>query len=350
MENKTVHIIGAGLCGLTLAYLLQQKGITIKIFEANDRIGGRILTHKTQNSGTIEMGATWCNDQHPSVLALVKELNGSYFNQFSKGFGLYEMSNYEEPHHFSIPDDEPSSYRIEGGTDFLIQQLVQKLKKGTVYLEQKVNRIQLDVHQISLTTHTGNTYHSDYIVSTIPPNLLCKTIQFEPELPSALATVAEKTHTWMGESIKFALEYQRPFWREKNLSGTLFSTVNIVQEMYDHSANQDSFYALKGFLNSKAFSLSLEERKKAILEQLQRLMGDDVLNYIQYHEKIWQKDSSTFAPYDSVVVPHQYNGHPIYKTPIFENKLFLSGSETAPKHPGYMEGAIQAAKYINSFF
>lgn len=350
MKNCTVHIIGAGLCGLTLAYLLQKKGITVKIFEANNRIGGRILTQKSTNKGTLELGATWCNEQHIAVLSLLKELNGTFYKQYTQGISLYETSRYEKPHSFSIPDDEASSFRISGGTDFLIQQLAQKLNKDTLFLGHKVNQIQLDNHQISLTTDNGNTYNSDFIISTIPPYLMWKTIAFAPELPFNISAVAQKTHTWMGDSIKFALEFHKPFWREKNLSGTLFSTVNIVQEMHDHSANQDSFYALKGFLNSSAFSLSLEERKKAILEQLQRLMGNEVLNYVQYHEKIWRWDTATFAPYDTVILPHQNNGNPVYKTPIFENKFFISGSETAHQHPGYMEGAIQAARYINSFF
>jgi monoamine oxidase len=44
--------------------------------------------------------------------------------------------------------------------------------------------------------------------------------------------LARKTHTWMGDSIKFAVEYASPFWRENNYSGTLFSQASIIQEMY----------------------------------------------------------------------------------------------------------------------
>jgi monoamine oxidase len=53
----------------------------------------------------------------------------------------------------------------------------------------------------------------------------------------------------MGESIKFAVEYASPFWRENNYSGTLFSQASIIQEMYDHSTADYKGYALKGFLN-----------------------------------------------------------------------------------------------------
>jgi monoamine oxidase len=34
---------------------------------------------------------------------------------------------------------------------------------------------------------------------------------------------------WM-DSIKFAVEYANPFWRENNYSGTLFSQASIIQK------------------------------------------------------------------------------------------------------------------------
>jgi monoamine oxidase len=154
----------------------------------------------------------------------------------------------------------------------------------------------------------------------------------------------------MGESIKFAVEYERPFWREQNYSGTLFSQASIIQEMYDHSNNDDSGYALKGFLNGGTYTLSQEERKEKVLLQLVKLYGTEAGNYIAYHEKVWREEPLTFLPYEQLVLGHENNGHPEYQKPLLNNKLFLSGSETATKNPGYMEGAIVAAKSIAAQF
>ena len=38
----TVAVIGAGISGLTAAYNLKKLGYTVTIFEANDRVGGKI--------------------------------------------------------------------------------------------------------------------------------------------------------------------------------------------------------------------------------------------------------------------------------------------------------------------
>ena len=47
-ENKSpkVVVVGAGLAGLTTAVRLQQKGMDVDVYEARNRVGGRILTAK----------------------------------------------------------------------------------------------------------------------------------------------------------------------------------------------------------------------------------------------------------------------------------------------------------------
>jgi monoamine oxidase len=81
----------------------------------------------------------------------------------------------------------------------------------------------------------------------------------------------------MGESIKFAVEYASPFWRENNYSGTLFSQASIIQEMYDHSTADYKGYALKGFLNGGTHTLSEEERKAKVILQLTKLFGAEAI-------------------------------------------------------------------------
>jgi len=43
-EGKSVAILGAGVAGLTAAYVLANSGFTVAVFEADDRYGGRSLT------------------------------------------------------------------------------------------------------------------------------------------------------------------------------------------------------------------------------------------------------------------------------------------------------------------
>lgn len=70
-----VAIVGAGLAGLNAAYQLSKAGIRAKLYEASNRLGGRILsrTGPVGDGLTVELGAEFINTDHADMLALVKE-------------------------------------------------------------------------------------------------------------------------------------------------------------------------------------------------------------------------------------------------------------------------------------
>ena len=41
---KSVAIIGAGITGLTAAFYLKRRGLTVTVYEASERVGGVIST------------------------------------------------------------------------------------------------------------------------------------------------------------------------------------------------------------------------------------------------------------------------------------------------------------------
>lgn len=350
MEHPPVYIIGAGLTGLATAYFLKQKGINCQILEANARIGGRIKTLTGTSGVTLEMGATWFSHQHPNLIALLDELEIPFFKQYSNGISLFETMSFVPPQKFEIPQSDPSSFRIEGGTMELISTLVSKIGAENIHTNTKVTELHLVNNYIEIGAENGAVFQAHKVITTLPPNLLARQITFVPNLPESILQLAKKTHTWMGESIKFAVEYKTPFWKENNFSGTLFSQSSIIQEMYDHSNSDHSKFALKGFLNSGTNTLSKEERKEKVIQQLVYFFGSDAANFMEYYEKVWRDEPLTFQPYDQLIMAHQNNGHMLYKNTFFQDKLYISSSETASQNPGYMDGAVVAAQYISSQF
>jgi monoamine oxidase len=75
---------------------------------------------------------------------------------------------------------------------------------------------------------------------------LINSILFEPNLPENIIQLANKTHTWMGESIKFSVEYKTPFGK-KRLFWNLIQPSQYYSRMYDHSTADNSGFALKDF-------------------------------------------------------------------------------------------------------
>jgi monoamine oxidase len=68
--KDVVAVLGAGVAGLTAARTLRDSGFSVVIFEARDRIGGRVATVRSNPWPIpIELGASWVHDVTNSDLA-----------------------------------------------------------------------------------------------------------------------------------------------------------------------------------------------------------------------------------------------------------------------------------------
>jgi monoamine oxidase len=75
-SNSKIVIVGSGLAGLTAAYYLNKQGIQPSIYEARNRIGGRVITQKNFNQDKmfIEWGAEFVDSSHKNLIELASEL------------------------------------------------------------------------------------------------------------------------------------------------------------------------------------------------------------------------------------------------------------------------------------
>src|SRR5260370_7532382 len=97
-------IVGGGVCGVALARNLFRQGRAVALFEARERLGGRILSVAQAASGrVIDLGPTWFwPDTQPLMTSLVAELGLASISQHDDGSSL----------HLSDPDKAPE--RIDG--------------------------------------------------------------------------------------------------------------------------------------------------------------------------------------------------------------------------------------------
>ena len=85
-----VAIVGGGLCGLALAHSLQARGRDWRLFEARDRLGGRVLTATAADGTPVDLGATWFwPDTQPAIARLVDDLGLRSFDQLDDGRVLH---------------------------------------------------------------------------------------------------------------------------------------------------------------------------------------------------------------------------------------------------------------------
>ena len=82
-QSPRIAIIGAGIAGLHAAYVLKQAGLTATVYEARDRVGGRIqsVTDRAGPGLVSDLGGHFINTDHEDILALAEEFNLSLFNR-----------------------------------------------------------------------------------------------------------------------------------------------------------------------------------------------------------------------------------------------------------------------------
>ncbi len=82
-SSPSIAIIGGGLAGLNAAYQLKKLGVYAQVYEASNRLGGRVLsrTGVVEPGITVELGGELINSDHADLLALVEEFGLTLFNR-----------------------------------------------------------------------------------------------------------------------------------------------------------------------------------------------------------------------------------------------------------------------------
>jgi len=344
-DMQDVIIIGAGLTGLSLAKHISEMGKKdFLVLEARDRIGGRIHTFTTQDGAPVEMGATWFFPFFNNLFTLMKGIKVDLIEQYMKGYTLYQSDSRSPPRKVN-QGDSGDMFRIKGGTSHLVQTLHNALDSDKVLLNQIVTDINQVDGGIEVVTK-DKTYRARRVVTTIPPQLLAYTVKFNPPLPNEVSQVARETHTWMGDSMKGAITYAKPFWKEQKMAGALYSNTGPFVQMYDQTSTKGDKFALVGFMDESIASLPYEERKKRVVNQLVHVFGEEAGQPLDYQDTFWANEKFTMPANAGRLHRHKNNGHTAYRQPYMGGALYIGGTETSSHAGGYMEGAVTSAKNI----
>ena len=74
ISPKQIIVVGAGMAGLVSASLLKAAGHDVKIFEANNRVGGRIETVRMEDTGLyLDVGAMRIPYSHTLTMAYIRK-------------------------------------------------------------------------------------------------------------------------------------------------------------------------------------------------------------------------------------------------------------------------------------
>ncbi|QSA99301.1 FAD-dependent oxidoreductase [Methylococcus sp. EFPC2] len=348
-------IVGAGLCGLTLAHHLQAQGRDFALFEARGRLGGRILTANSEVAGVaLDLGPTWFwPDTQPRITRLVADLGLHSFPQHDTGEVLNLVDHDKQPDVLNRPHLHGGARRVEGGMGALVAALSQGLPAESLRLNHVLSAVEDRGDHVVLRFQYGEEtveVQARRAVLALPPRLVEEKVQFQPPLDGQVREAMRETYTWMADQAKALVAYARPFWRSAGHSGNAFVHHEhvVLGEIFDACNEDGSKAALGGF-----FSLPPELRTSLskgmsmlVSSQMVQVFGTDAEGGEQ-HVQDWASEPYTCSSRDSIPPDsHPEYGHPSLRLPQWGGRLHFGGSETASYGGGYLEGALEAAARI----
>ncbi|ANL72057.1 amine oxidase protein [Rhizobium phaseoli] len=354
MKRCQVAIVGGGLAGLCAARALNSKGIDFLLLEARDRLGGRILTsdeHGVPSDDGFDLGPSWFWPMmQPDIAELVLELGLPSFSQNNDGDVIFERMSREGPQRYRPVEQQGKSLRLTGGSAALVRALERQIPADRIQLNSCVSAMALAGDGVEITSNAADgmaaVVHAQQVICALPPRLLEANVTFTPQQDQSTLARWRDTPTWMAPHAKFFAIYDRPFWRDGGLSGTAQSMVGPMVEMHDATlANGKT--ALFGFLGVGAdqrAALGDEALTKACLAQFGRIFGADALEPRATILKDWAADPFTATIRDRVAAGHLSAEDKDWVCGPWAQRLFMAGSETSAIEPGFLAGAVAAAR------
>ncbi|MYR35115.1 NAD(P)-binding protein [Nocardiopsis alba] len=202
-----------------------------------------------------------------------------------------------------VDEDFILDRRVVGGMQSVSQTMAGALEEGTVHLETPVRTIRWGGEGVSseervTVVSERVTVRARRVIVAVPPTLYSR-ISFEPALPWFQQQMHQ--HTSMGLVIKVHAVYERPFWRDKGLSGTGFGAEEPCQEVYDNTNHGDTRGTLVAFVSDEVADDLLrrpaEERRDTILRSLANYLGEEALEPDVYFESDFASEEWTRGAY-----------------------------------------------------
>ena len=167
-ETVDVLIIGAGLCGVTVARSLNDaKNQSWKLIEKSRSVGGRMATRRIEDA-RFDHGAQFFTVRSESFKSEVENwLKNGTCKEWVRGFG-------------DNRDDGHPRYVGTNGMNHIVKEFASSLPKQNIALNEKVIDITLVNESIAVTSESGAKCFSNKLVLTSP---LTQTIAMMAKFP-----------------------------------------------------------------------------------------------------------------------------------------------------------------------
>ncbi len=232
--------------------------------------------------------------------------------------------------------------RVVGGTQLISLRMAEQLGP-VVELQTPVRAIRHSDAGVTVVSDRLEVSARRAIVA-IPPALAGR-IAYEPALPAVRDGLSQRMA--QGSVVKCMAVYERPFWRERGLSGAVTSVSGPVSVGFDNSPPDGSPGVLLGFLEGQAAreaaDLTRDERRRLVAECFGRLFGPEAAQPIDYVDRAWGADPWSRGCYGGFMPTGAWTDYgAALREPI--GPIHWAGAETAVVWNGYMDGAVGSGR------
>ena len=236
-------------------------------------------------------------------------------------------------------------YHVVGGTAGISNRIAEDLGDA-VRLSSPVTSVsnwQEGQGPVRLETPSG-TVEADQVIMAMGGSQSSQ-ISYDPELPElrkGLHETIDKDHCM----IKTHTTYERPFWRDMNASGMIFSPDGVFTACSDVTPPDTTKGVLVTLVHSPREGgrapMSPEDRKAATIEMFAQCFGDEARAPTGWVMQDWADETYTRGVV-AAWSPGLYTKYgPALRAPA--GRLIWAGTETSPFWLAYLDGAVRGGR------
>jgi monoamine oxidase len=235
--------------------------------------------------------------------------------------------------------------QFTGGSQQIPEKLAATLGKGAVTTDSPVRFIRTRGRTTTVTSDRITLTARRVIVAAPPP--MAVRIAYEPGLAALKDQLYQRLP--LGSIGKAIAIYDRPFWRDKGLTGQATSDVGPMKATFDISPASGSPGVMMGFIDGQDARdygrLDKAERRRRCLEQFATYFGDAARSPREFLDVLWDELPLHRGCPVTVPAPGVLTGFG-EALRASDGPIHFASTETATVWAGYMDGAIQAGQVV----